>query len=658
MCVTPEARRALATNRARSSAVRIALLLTFCLPLSLSADVPPTPSEADIPTPVPAESTLAGSDRPDIARFLNVGTADAPSLSPDGTRLAFRTKISGEPQLWVVAAEGGWPTQLTFGEPVTFHAWSPAGDWLVYGTDRNGNEREGFYLISPDGTKERELLAPSDAFRVFGSFTRDGRTIAYATTERTGVDFDIHLLDVASGNDQQVFQGERGLFAQSFRPDGGAILLTETRGEDSDDVHLFDVASGSLTPLFVPEVRSAHGSFSWTPDGDAFYMASNQERNFAALARYELATRELSWLETPDRDVEEVKLSADGRFLAWTENVGGYSSLRVRDLTTGEEVGPVGLPAGVYQFGWASAAPVASIRVASPLVPGDVWTWNAVTGELHRATHSSSAGLDLDTMVVPEAVSFEARDGLTVHGLLYLPRAMPEGMKPPLLLAVHGGPTSQARPRFRDSHQYLLTRGIAVFDLNFRGSTGYGKRYARLNDLRLRENELYDLADAVEWLKEDGRVDASRAAVMGGSYGGYLTMAAVTRLPEHFDAGVAFVGVSNWITALEGASPQLKASDLLEYGNIDDPDDREFLERISPIAYIDNVSVPVMVLHGANDPRDPVTESDQFVRGIREGGGEVEYLRFPDEGHGIRRLSNRMIAFRRVAAFLERMLAP
>jgi dipeptidyl aminopeptidase/acylaminoacyl peptidase len=164
------------------------------------------------------------------------------------------------------------------------------------------------------------------------------------------------------------------------------------------------------------------------------------------------------------------------------------------------------------------------------------------------------------------------------------------------------------------------------------------------------------MADALAWLDRQALVDGSRASVMGGSYGGYLTMAAMTRLPDRFKSGVAFVGVSNWLTALEGASPELKASDRIEYGDIDNPDDRAFFEEISPIRYVKNVRAPVMVLHGANDPRDPVTESDQFVRGIREIGGEVEYLRFPDEGHGIRKLANRITAYRRIAAFLERTL--
>jgi dipeptidyl aminopeptidase/acylaminoacyl peptidase len=615
-----------------------------------------TPNPADIPGPVPGEVSLAGSDRPDVARFLNVRTAYAPSLSPDGRHLAFRTQISGTPQLWVVDTDGGWPRQLTFGESVTFHAWSPGGDWIAYGTDRGGNEREGFYLIAPDGTRERELLAPAEAFRQFGAFTRDGRRIVYATTERNGVDFDIHLIEVATGADRRLFEGRMGLYAVSFSPDGGHVLLSEARGEDANDLFLLDVARGRLDTLFAPADRARYGSFAWTPDGAGFYLATDQDREYAGLAHFDLAARRLRWIETPERDVEDVGLSPDGRYLVWSVNDGGYSAVSGRDLRSAAPLAPPSLPRGLAAVTWADAANVAAFAVTGPQVPGDIWIWHPESGETRRATFSDAAGLDLGRMVVPAHHDFPARDGVRLHGLLYLPPDLAPGVRPPVLLGVHGGPTAQARPDFDAVVQYLLTRGIAVFDLNFRGSTGYGKRFARLNDGRLRAHEYLDMEDAVQWLHTLGAVDARRVAVMGGSYGGYLTMAAVTRLPSVFRSGVAFVGVANWVTALEGASPSLKASDRVEYGDIDDPDDRRFFAEISPLAHVRHVRAPVMVLHGANDPRDPVTESDQFVRGIREIGGAVEYLRFPDEGHGIRKLSNRIIAYRRIAGFLERTL--
>lgn len=622
-------------------------------------ETPETPSERDIPKPEPIEMDLAGSERPDIVRFLNVRRAYAPSPSPDGSRLAFRSTITGEPQLWVVDAAGGWPQQLTFGESVTFHQWSPAGDWIVYGTDRGGDEREGFFLIDPEGTEERQLLAPSEAFREFGGFSADGRRIVYSTTERNGLDFDIHVIDVESGDHREIFRGRMGLYAVSWRPDGSAVLLTEARGEAANDVYLLDVESGRLDTLFAPEDPAAYGSFGWVPDGSGFYLTTNHDREFSGLAHYDLASTELEYIETPQNDIEEASLSRDGRLLAWITNEGGYSVLRVRDLSSGEDIWDRSeeLPPGIYSLEWADAAPVAAIYVTGPQVPGDIWSWDAWSGSLYRATESAAAGIDLSRMVIPEHRSFTARDGETLHGLLYLPGDAGPGSLPPVLLSVHGGPTAQARPSFDPLDQYLLTRGIAIFDLNYRGSTGYGKRFTRLDNRRLRANQVYDMADAVEWLGQRGLADATRAAVIGGSYGGYMTLAALTQLPDRFDGGVSFVGVSNWVSALEGASPQLKASDRIEYGDIDDPEDREFFRQISPITHVDQVRSPVMVIHGANDPRDPVTESDQFVRAVREGGGEVEYLRFPDEGHGIRKLENRIIAYRRVAGFLKRVLS-
>lgn len=639
------------------SAPFISLLVLLVAATSAAAQVAPTPNEADIPKPVPVEADLAGAERPDISRFLNVRSASSPSLSSDGSQLAFRSSVTGKPQLWVVNAAGGWPRQLTFGESVTFNQWSPTGEWIIYGSDRGGNEREGFYLINAQGTRERELLSPSDAFRVFGGFSADGSRIAYSSTQRNGRDFDIYTLDVASGEETMVYEGLFGFFVEAWSPDGKSLVLGETRGEDAKNLHLLDLATGEARVLFKPEIAAAYSGVSWQPDGSGFYLATDQDREFSGLAYYDLETQELEWLATSNHDVDNVTLSRDGRYLTWTTNEGGYSGLHVRDVATGGDVAVPEIPAGVYSLDWAHDAPVASLQIRGPQLLGDVWTWNLESGEMVRATHSSMAGLDPSRLAVPVHYDFPARDGEVLHGLLYMPQGLAEGEKPPVLLGVHGGPTGQSRPLFNAAKQYLVSQGIAVFDLNFRGSTGYGKRFARLDNQRLRPNAVLDMEDAMRWLADTGMVDTSRSAVMGGSYGGYLTFAAVTTFPDLFDVAVSFVGVSNWVTALEGASPALKASDRLEYGDIDNPEDREFFRLLSPITHVDRVKTPIMVLHGANDPRDPVSESDQFVRKVRENAGRVEYLRFPDEGHGIRRLDNRLIAYRRIADLLEKELA-
>ena len=630
-------------------------------------DIGYIPGESDIPKPLPSKVTLAGAERPAFSRFASIQTTckwydiirgHPASLSPDGKQLAFLTEISGQPQLWVTDMEGGWPRQLTFGESVSFQRWSPAGDSILYGADRNGDQREGFYLITPDGKHERELLPPSDAYRKIGAFTPDGQKAVYATTGRSGPAFDIHVIDIATGEEQEVLRGRMGLYARSISPDGSFVLLTEDRGEDANVVYLYDIAGGRLEPLCSSEdeQRSIYRSFSWTPDGQGFYLITDHEHDYAGLAFYNLKECSLRFIETPNYDMDHVKLSADGRYLAWSINEDGYSVLRMRDLKTGNTVAVPKIPHGfICGLDWAGKAPVLAISLTGPQVAGDIWSWDLTTGALRRVTKSSSAGFDMTKMVVPDPRSFTARDGTVVHGLLYQPPASTIDTKSPVLLRVHGGPTSQFRPYFDKITQYFLTRGMAVFNLNYRGSSGYGKKYARLNDRHLRAYELGDLADALKYLGGQG-LDTSRAAIMGGSYGGYLTMAALTRLPDLFAAGVAIVPISDWPMALKNTTPQNKGSDLLEYGDIDDPSILALLKELSPMTHVEQIKAPIMVLHGANDPSCPVVHSDQFVESVRKNGGEVEYLRFPDEGHGFQKRRNVQIMYSRMASFLESKL--
>lgn len=630
----------------------LGLLLWATVPTA--AEQSASTSPGDIPQPVPGDLGMAGKRCPDISRFLNIRTAVAPSLSPDGTRIAYRTGTTGQPQLWVTSPAG--PQQITFGESVTAHDWSPTGEWLAYAVDRSGNEREGYYLISADGGRERELLAPSESFRSWGGWSRDGKQVAYAATEPGKDDFNVYVLDITTGKSRRVYTGQGGTYVAAWRPDGRGLLLTRVRGEDARDLLYLDLSTGQVSELLVPAEAAGQFSPEWTPDSRGFYLVSNEKRDFMALTYFDFARRESRPVAAPKHDVEQTALSKDGRYLAWSENVEGFSQLKLRDLQTNRTTSITGLPAGVIgALSWAERVPRLAIQLSGSKVPGDVWTYDAGRATLSRATTSATAGLTTERFATPKAVNFASHDGEKIHGLLYRPTGPTLKMLPPAVVLVHGGPTSQARPDFDGITQYLVARGYVVLDLNFRGSTGYGKRFARLDNGRLRPNAVKDMASAVDWLATQG-VNNRRTAVMGGSYGGYMTFAALATLPEKFQAGVGFVGVSNWVSALEGASPALKASDRYEYGNIDDPAEREFFRQLSPITNVEQVRSPLMVLHGANDPRDPVGEADQLVAAIRTRGGDVEYLRFPDEGHGIRKLTNRVIAYRRIATFLERTI--
>ncbi len=653
----------------RTAALPAALAVLACAAPASAQTAPrdtlPTPAPVDVPQPMSAELDLAGAVCQGVARYLNVRAAGGAQLSPDGRSLIFTTGTTGLPQLWIApVAENGTtapPRQLTFGNRVQFARWSPRGDWIVYGTDRGGNERTQFFLLSPDGTREVELTPADGAFRNFGGWSPRGDRIAYASSERNGRDFDIWTLDIGpdgrpSGAPRMVLQGAGNYGITAWRPDGNAAILSQGRGEADNDLFLLDFATGRVDTLFAPRQMSAYESVQWTPDGEGFFVATNHERDRAGLAHVHVADRSVHWMEQPAWDVERVALSGDGKYLAWSVNEGGWSRLFVRELATQRELRVDGLPRGVLgSLEWAKNAPRLAVAMSAPGLPGDVWVFDAEKGTTVRATESSLAGLDPALFAAPEAVEIKSFDGETIHGLLYLPTRRGTG-KPPVVMNLHGGPTSQARPGFNPVLQYLLRRGYAVLDLNFRGSTGYGQRFTQLDNQRLRPNAVRDMQAAVEFLRARSDVDGNRVAAMGGSYGGYMTLAAVAQLPAYFRAGVDIVGVANWITGLEDAGPALKNSDRIEYGNIDDPADRAFFTRISPLTYADSIRAALMVIHGANDPRVPVAEADQIVRAVRHRGGDVEYLRFPDEGHGIQRLTNRITAYQRMAAFLDRVL--
>ena len=298
------------------------------------------------------------------------------------------------------------------------------------------------------------------------------------------------------------------------------------------------------------------------------------------------------------------------------------------------------------------------MRVSGPATPGDVFLWNLDTSTLRQTVAASLGGLDSSTFVTPTSLRYPARDGVELQGLLYRPNKETFGAKPPVVVQVHGGPTAQSRPSFRSVEQYLVNNGIAVFAVNVRGSTGFGKTYARLDNQEKRLDSVRDLVDTVAFLSRGQGLDTDRIAVMGGSYGGYMVNAVLGSYPGLFDAGVSIVGVSDWVRALEEASPGLKASDRIEYGDIREERWQNFYAKNSPINTANRINVPMLVSHGANDPRDPVTESDRIVRAVRANGNEVIYMRFPDEGHSIRKRPNRVAFYRTLSGFLESNLKP
>jgi len=614
-----------------------------------------------LPTETTIEYGLAGEDPPALARYLLSRGAITATMSPTGEHVALILDTTGEREVWVVPTTGGAPRQLTFRGGVRFFHWLPDGSGLFYGADDDGNQLEAYYEIDVEGTRERLVLdSTENGFRAFGDFSPDGRRFAFASTERNGVDYDIYVGDRATGDIEMAYEGNRAFVPRQWSPDGTRFFVTEQVGEDSVNLHVFDTRTNEMTTLFVPDDRAAfaygfqsNASFEWTEDGSSVYYASNHEREFTALVRHDLGTNSLEpVVEYEDHDVADVRL-VGGRWLAWTVNVDGFDRVFVGDPRTDEAFEIEGLPVGVYGLSAADDEGTLAIDTTGPYNPGDVYTYQIESSLLTKVYASNRAGLRDEDFVVPTSVLCEARDGLQLQGLLYLPDGVAQ---PPVVFDVHGGPTGQSRAEWNPVAQFFVSQGIAVFEPNVRGSTGFGRSYFKADDRRQRLDSVRDLVDMLDCLGERGLVDASRAAVRGGSYGGYMVNAVLAGYPDAFAAGVSLFGVGNWVTALEIASPDVKASDLVEYGDIEDEAWRTFYRDISPVTIADRIRVPVLYMHGANDPVVDKGESEQMVRALRAGNVPVEYVLFPDEGHGWQKTKNRLFGYPYEVDFLRRHL--
>jgi len=607
-----------------------------------------------------------------ISRYLNIRSAYGPSFSPDGQHVAFLTDITGVPQVWRVAAAGGWPDQLTFFEErCGFVAHSPTDDQMVFGMDAGGNERQQLFFLSGDGQTIRPLTQEPEAIHHFGGWSHDGQRIAWTANRRDARHFDVYVQEVASGEATCVWQTEGMNTVAGWSPNDRQLLVVRSHSSFDQDLYLLDLSSGKVRHLTPHEGRVRYESVSWAPDGRGLYLVSDRGREFLALAYLDLKAdpeaeghAPLRFLVTPDWDVEAAAVSPDGRHLAYLTNVEGYSELAVLDVATGQSLPLPALPRGVldppilHRWGrrlvFSSGGCKLALTLSAPRHNPNIWVIDLRTDTAMQLTRSARAGIPQDSFVEPELVRYRSFDGLEIPAFLHLPPGASRDGRLPVIVEVHGGPEAQRRPEFNPVYQYFLNRGYAIFAPNVRGSTGYGLTYTHLDDVEKRMDSVADLAYGARWLADSGIADPQRIAVMGGSYGGFMVLAALTTYPELWAAGVDIVGIANFVTFLENTGPWRRHLREAEYGSL--AHDRALLERISPIHHVDKIRAPLMVIHGANDPRVPVGEAEQIVEALRARGVPVEYLRYEDEGHGLIKLKNRLDAYPRVADFLDRHL--
>ncbi len=580
-----------------------------------------------------------------VALLTRVSSCAFPSFSPDGTRIAFISTLSGIPQVWMVDAESGWPDLVTaLEDPIVGARWSPNGEWLAISVAPGGGMNSQIYAVRPDGTDLRRLTPGGSSNNWLGDWMEDGRELAIASSARDPGTMDTYLVAVASGEMRLVAENPGTGHITDLSADGRYAILARVENRSDNNLSLVDLRTGSqllLTPHDPP------GNFNFGEFGaDGFvYLASDLERDLTAFARIPVVNGQPGSIEIiaerPDAEADGLWLTQDGKTAVLLWNSWGSSELELLDLATGRRRGIEGLPGElVLDAEWSPDGAQLAVTVSGAAMPADIWILEIESGGWHQVTHSPHPGVDLSSLIQPELVRFSAHDGLELSGWLHTPH---DYQAPgPLVLDFHGGPEGQSRPFFNATYQALLSQGIAVFAPNVRGSTGQGKTFVNLDNGPLRFDAVRDIAACLDFVTRAGIADPSRIGIMGGSYGGYMTMAGLVEYPDRFAAGANLFGIVNFETFFAQTEPWMAAISKIEYG---DPDtEPDLLRRLSPIHRIDRVRAPTLVLHGANDTNVPVVEAEQVVGELERRGVPVKYILFSDEGHGFRKLPNRITA--------------
>ncbi|MFQ5777943.1 MAG: prolyl oligopeptidase family serine peptidase [Terriglobia bacterium] len=599
--------------------------------------------------------------------YQNIRTARFADWHPRQRAVLVSTRFAETRQLHWVEQPGGARRQLTF-----FRERVVGGDFcrqtaqncLIVFSDVGG--AENFQIYRYDLTTARlHLLTDGKSRNGSWLWNKAGTQLAYTSTKRTGRHFDVYLLNPQNPADEKLVLEVQGAWAPlDFSPDDSRLLLIEYISINESYLHVLNLADGSvetLTPRTGQKV--AYDSALFSKDGKGIYLTTDKDSEFVRLARYDLAQKAYDFL-TADIpwDVQSFDLSDDGRYLVFITNEDGISKLHIRDLQRARELPAPALPPGV--IGGLDFRPEASefaFVVTSARTPTDVFSFSIATGELTRWTQSETGGLDPESFSEAELIHFPTFDEVAGHPrqlAAFLYRPGPKFKPPyPVLIDIHGGPEGQARPTFRGRRNYYTSEmGIAVIRPNVRGSAGYGKSFLQLDNGYRREDTVRDIGALLDWIEKQPYLDKNRVAVIGGSYGGYMSLATMTHYNDRLRCGFDYVGISNFVTFLKNTKDYRRDLRRVEYGDERGAKMREFLVSISPLTNAHKITKPLFIAQGLNDPRVPASESAQMRDKVRAQGGPVWYLVAKNEGHGFAKRSNQDYLQYALILFLEKFL--
>jgi dipeptidyl aminopeptidase/acylaminoacyl peptidase len=606
---------------------------------------------------IPASLAEAGE------RYTNFRGANLQSWSPTAREMLITTRFADTAQVHSVKMPGGARTQLTFyPDRVADALYSPTkDDSFVFSKDVGGGEF--FQLYRYDlATGDVTLLTDGKSRNTGPVWSYSGDKLVYGSTRRNGNDVDLYVIEPANPKtDQLLAQLEGGGWqALDWSPDGKKILAVEGISVEETYLWIVDAASGEKT-LLTPRggaVKAAYNSGRFSKDGKGVYATTDKDSEFQRLAYIDLATKQYTFLSSDIHwDIDEFDLSHDGTTIAFVANEDGFGMLHLLNTKTGKEEYVPSLPKGVISgVNWHKNNHDLGFNLASARSSSDVYSLEVQTGKVERWTFSETGGLNTANFPEADLIHWKSWDGRSISGFLYRPPSKFTG-KRPVIINIHGGPEGQFRPSFPGRWDYFMNElGIAMIAPNVRGSTGYGKTFLSLDNGFLRTGSYQDINSLLDWIQTQPDLDSSRVLVTGGSYGGFMTLAVATNYNDRICCSVDVVGPSNLVTFLEHTSGYRKDLRRVEYGDERDPKMHEFLENIAPSNKAKNITKPLFVIAGQNDPRVPASESEQMVSIVRQNGTPVWFLMAKDEGHGFAKKQNQDFQFYATVMFVKSYL--
>ena len=612
----------------------------------------------------PTFATTAGPQRPSkrypIEQFMNTISAGGASFSADESRILFSSNQTGIVNAYSVPVGGGPAVAITQSttDTTTAIAYFPADDRVLYTRDKGGDENNHLFVRERDGT-ERDLTPGGKLKAKFEAWTRDGSAFHVLSNERDARFFDLYRYDAASYERRLVFKDEVGYTLGAISGDERYVALQKPGAATADsDVYLWDATRNETHHLTPHQGMADHEPQEFDPESKWLYYLSNDGSEFTRVRRYDLAAGTHEDVEKADWDVLYTTFSHNGRYRVTAVNDDGRTVIRVLDVRSGRPVTLPKLPDGdITTVRIARSETRMAFYANGDRAPSNLYVWRFGDSAATRLTETLNPDVDAEDLVETRVVRFKSFDGTEIPSIFYKPHQATPEAKAPALVYVHGGPGGQTRKGYSALLQYLANHGYVILGINNRGSSGYGKTFHTADDGKHGREPLWDCVEGKKYLASLPYVDKDRIGIMGGSYGGYMVLAALAYQPDVFTVGVDIFGVANWIRTLESIPPYWESFRLSLYKEIGDPGrERKKLEETSPLFAAEKIQKPLIVLQGANDPRVIKPESDDIVAAVKKNGVPVEYVVFSDEGHGFTKRQNQIEGYGRIREFLDRYL--